>query len=253
MLTRHYSAVEAGVQADTVLNGFFETCIANPNQCLLAQDGNSAEELSQKIYQLLDTVKFRPYVLNNDPVAGLVDYGSIKQPLFNALEDPLIGGGWPALGVVLHALLTDNMTAFVEYGQSAGFLLGPPASDPTLGIQCGDTFLRSDNLTTLLPLINATVTSSDIAGELFVNLEPISCAPWRFAAKERYSGNFQAQTRNPILFVGGPFDPVTPLISAYNMSTGFDGSVVLQHNGYGVSHLVQTKVMVGTLAHVASP
>ena len=40
------------------------------------------------------------------------------------------------------------------------------------------------------------------------------------------------------MFVGGPFDPVTPLISAYNMSTGFEGSVVLQHNGYGVSYLV---------------
>ena len=54
-------------------------------------------------------------------------------------------------------------------------------------------------------------------------------------AKERYTAGFDnIRTKNPFLFVGSPFDPLTPLASARNVSAGFEGSVVLQHNGYGV-------------------
>jgi len=35
------------------------------------------------------------------------------------------------------------------------------------------------------------------------------------------------------LLVGNSYDPVTPLVSAMNTSAGFEGSVVLHHNGYG--------------------
>ena len=218
------------MQSDTALNVFFEACLANPDQCPLAQDGSSAEDLSQKFYQLLDSLKYYPYVINNDPVTGLVDYESIKQPFFGSLYFPKY---WQMIGGALHALLTDDVASpDLQFLLSGGTL----ANDATLGIQCGDTTLRSNNLTEIRPLVDAAVDSSRIAGEIFASsLEPLGCAPWRFVAKERYSGNFQAQTKNPILLVGGPFDPITPLVSAYNTSAGFEGSVVLQHNGYGVS------------------
>ncbi|CAI4212347.1 unnamed protein product [Parascedosporium putredinis] len=63
-----------------------------------------------------------------------------------------------------------------------------------------------------------------------------ACALWPFEAKERYEGDFHVKTKNPLLFIGNTYDPVTPLASAKNMSAGFEGSVVLQHNGFGPSN-----------------
>lgn len=63
------------------------------------------------------------------------------------------------------------------------------------------------------------------------------CAQWPFEAAERYEGSFLGvETKNPILFVGNTYDPVTPLASAHNVSAGFVGSVVLQHDRYGVRY-----------------
>ena len=233
------SAIEAVEETDTVLNGFFESCLSNPDQCALAQDGNSAEDLLQSYYALLNTIKYNPFVLGDDPSTGLISYSLVKDLTFQAMYSPTIL--WPTLASGLHALLSGNITAIAEVFASLG-LGGQPSADPfspatpdaLYGIQCGETSLRSNNLTSLLPIIDATVANSRLAGEAIVELEPLACAPWKFFAKERYSGNFQAQTRSPIVFVGSPFDPVTPLVSARNMSDGFDGSAVLQHNGYGV-------------------
>ena len=63
----------------------------------------------------------------------------------------------------------------------------------------------------------------------------VSCARWRFDAKERYEGNFTVKTRNPIMLIGNTADPVTPIVGARNASAGYEGSVVLQHDSYGVS------------------
>jgi hypothetical protein len=41
------------------------------------------------------------------------------------------------------------------------------------------------------------------------------------------------KTKTPILYVNGAYDPVTPLVNAYNASATFEGSVLLTHSGYG--------------------
>ena len=223
------------------MNGFFEACLANPERCLLAQDGSSVGDLLEKTYQRLYDLKFKPFVIGSDLTTDLINYNLIKGVTFSSLYQPAFY--WQYLGAALHALLVGNTTLLAESlshlpgGQGVGSAapFSPSTPDALYGIQCGDTSLRSDNLTSLQPILDATVAAGRITGENFVYLEPLSCALWRFSAKERYSGDFQAQTKSSILFVGGPNDPVTPLVSARNMSAGFEGSEVLQHNGYGVS------------------
>ena len=58
-------------------------------------------------------------------------------------------------------------------------------------------------------------------------------------AKERFSGPFEGRTKNPILILGSPYDPVTPLIDAKNVSRSFQGSVLLQHNAVGHTSIAQ--------------
>jgi len=62
----------------------------------------------------------------------------------------------------------------------------------------------------------------------------MSCAGLRIAANDRYTGDFQLGTGKPVLLIGNSWDPVMPLASAYNVSAGFEGSVVLRHNVCGI-------------------
>jgi len=48
-------------------------------------------------------------------------------------------------------------------------------------------------------------------------------------------GDFRVKTKNPVLLIGSTYDPVTPIASAHNVSAGFEGSVVLERGGFGVS------------------
>lgn len=60
----------------------------------------------------------------------------------------------------------------------------------------------------------------------------MTCALWKMQVKERCC-DFQAKTQNPVFFIGNTYDGLTPLISAYNVSAGFEESVVLEIAGYG--------------------
>lgn len=119
------------------------------------------------------------------------------------------------------------------------------------GIHCGHKSLREKRLEDVLPIVEALYNESFILGDN-VGMVPLTCASWLIDAKERYEGGFDdIRTKNPLLFIGNTFDPLTPLVSAMNASAGFVGSVVLQHDGYGVrpSHVSQPspfRVLPGT-------
>ena len=64
-----------------------------------------------------------------------------------------------------------------------------------------------------------------------------ACAQWKIEPKERYTGDFNVKTKSPVLFIGNTFDGLTPLVSAKNVSSTFEGSALLTVDGYGVSYL----------------
>ena len=193
------------------------------------------EDLSNNIYQLLDTLKYNPINLGSNLNFGLVNYDLIKAGIGSFLYNPISQG--VVFADLLHALFTNNLAAVSELGTE---LLSPPppfspnGPEALAGIECSDSALRTNTLSSIVPIVDAKVARSRILGEVLSVLQPITCARWLFKAKEIYSGTFQATTRTPLLFVGSPFDPVTPLVSARNSSLGFEGSVVLEHAGYGV-------------------
>ncbi|KAJ3543360.1 hypothetical protein NM208_g3616 [Fusarium decemcellulare] len=60
------------------------------------------------------------------------------------------------------------------------------------------------------------------------------CAHWKFDAKEHYRGSFDLDTsENPFLILGNTYDPVTPLSSAQRLASNWDGSVLVQLDGFG--------------------
>jgi hypothetical protein len=226
-----------------VVAGFFSGCVAAADSCALASSNQTAVELAQTVDDLLESLKVNPLPLTIEgyahnallsPYEGtstLIDYTTVKQLIFSELYFPET---WPLLSEGLQFLLDGNATGFFEVMAilTGG---GGDEGDALAGIEFGEQALRTDNVTTLDPLISAVTASSKWGGLDFGLENVIQSVRWKQTAKEIYSGDWQVQTKNPILIIGNTYDPATPLISARNTSASFEGSVVLQHNGYGVS------------------
>ena len=231
----YYAGYDLEQQTDTdkTWDDFFKGCLDNPDGCALAQDDTTPDGLKQKIYDLLWKFKYQPVAIGSEAATDIIDYTVIKNVITFAMYNTMF---WPPLADGLHGLLTGNYTAFIElpslfaqhpvfpnYGPEAGF-----------GIRSSDVSLRTDNLTTLYPLIDEAYRGSELFGDFLV-ASALHYAQWPFKAKGAYKGDFCAKTKNPMLFVGNTFDPYTALVSARNASAGFEGSVVLEHGGHGVS------------------
>lgn len=224
-----YSETELYTDTDKVFAGFCSACVAAPDSCVLARD-YTASQLSQAIFSFLDNLKYNPIPVSIPGGGFLLEYSLVKSTIAIMLYDPVT---WPMYATVLDSLLTGNMSAIVEYNTRIGLgalMLGDEAMP---GIKCSDKFSRASDIADVLPDINARHQLSRIVGDTADHVV-MRCAQWRMAAKERYGGDFQVRTKNPILLIGNSFDPVTPLVSARNVSSGFEGSVVLQHDAYGV-------------------
>lgn len=197
----------------------------------------TAEELANTIDSLLENLKYNPIGLFVQETPLLIDYTHVKSVMFSSMYSPL---KWPVLSEMLQSMIIGNMTEFVELYVALGG--AAPTSQALLGIRCGDTAIRAENVTSLEPLIAGMTAASQWGGLDFGPSTLIACATWQQKAKEIYSGSWKVKTKNPLLFIGSGRDPVTPLSSAMANSANFSGSVVLQHNGYGVSLL---KLMCG--------
>jgi hypothetical protein len=110
----------------------------------------------------------------------------------------------------------------------------PPASEAILGIRCGDKKPRVDTLDGMRPTYLDFEKTTKWFLDFWGHSNHFACAQWKFDAKERYEGNFNVKTANPILFLGNTYDPVTPFESAKNMSESFVNGALLHLNGFGV-------------------
>lgn len=213
---------------DSAFSGFCAQCVDNKDICPIA--GNrTATELEEDIYAALETLKYNPIPISVKGKGYFIDYASVKGLIYYELYFP---AQWPALGHKLDVLFSGNATAILPD------LLVPTPSAPDaeagIGIKCSDILVHSESLDEILPEVKARWDTSRLGGDI-ADVIALQCARWGMPAKERYEGDFQVETAHPVLLISTQNDPITPLVSAKNMSTGFEGSVVLEQEGYGVS------------------
>ena len=232
-----FSDIEEITDSDAVLSGFFKGCVAaGAASCPLACPQATAASLEEQVFALLDKVKFQPFpALSAAGVEAntIIDYGLLKTMISSSLETP---AAYPVLATILQDLLHGNTTSILD-------LIALSAESSTAGanfaeieaaVRCGDNSLRAKSLTEVLPIIDELYATSKFEGDIEATVT-VTCANWRISAKERYESGFNdIKTKNPMLFVGNTFDPLTPLISARNASAAFPGSSVIQHDGFGV-------------------
>lgn len=238
------TSLEMLLDADKAYDAFLNECIEAPLQCELAAMGVNAEALSIKVNTMLQDVIARDNgaqlyrVIKNDILYRSLYWPSSWTELASQLSR--------FIGEDFASLEADANTSFAAFEYNKG-------SAAIFGTRCADSSLRARYADDLSDLIYDQQTVSSFAD---VNLATsIVCAAWKIEAAERYEGNFTARTARPILFVNGLYDPAAPIASAYNASSGFEGSVVLAHESYGVGQRPRSQELtdVNSMVSVLNP
>lgn len=220
---------------DAALSNFFELCVsAGPDYCALANGASTAKELEQEYLDFLAGYANGSYVFT-DSTNDAWDYNRVKGYLYGDLKYP---SKWPTTSQQVY-----NFYAAKNYGTTGAKREAPfnpldATSDPkgqynTLNaITCGDwdDVPGNGTLQDYSDWLKLYESRSSYGGDQLITIL-YSCAVWKVNAKEKYTGSFEnVKTANPIFFINGHFDPVTPLMSAQNSSSGFVGSGLLNTN-----------------------
>ncbi|KAF7198243.1 putative hydrolase [Pseudocercospora fuligena] len=250
---------EEWTQTDYVFSSIFTSCVeAGPETCLLASLNKTATELENMYWNFLYDLKYNPIPIEDADT--IVDYATVKSFVINLLYSI---DGWPAFTDILLAIFTAKSEKDVATALSSMILAGGSSSSTSTslveqtiglsswaGIHCGDRFPRTENISDTLDVYHELTNISHTFGDVLITRE-MTCARWEFEAKERYSGNFTANLPNsPMLLIGNTGDAFTPIKSAYNVSSGFEGSGVLEIEGFG--HASLSVPSSCTLEHVSN-
>lgn len=228
--------------ADAAFSAFLAECIdAGPSKCALAGMNMTASALEATIRGLVEGTKYDPIpfpagLTQYDALwaGSVLDYSGFKNLMASTLYTPAY---FPLMASGLAGLMQGNMTAMAFWRNLSSNSRYVFEAEALQGIRCSDHRRRASAVYEVLPEMKKAKRISWIGGNAAFDhsLFTMPCANWRFDARERYNGNFQVKTKNPVLLVGTTYDPVTPMVSAHNISAGFESSVVLEVKGFGVS------------------
>lgn len=227
---------ENGVDTDAVYNGFISHCIAQPELCPLAATFTTETDLKTAINDLMTSLDVLTLIQAPDATNFTLTSTQLRSVIFALLYQPR---QWTALATQLEEAFAGNITSFAPKPLNLSSW-NPAEIISALPIRCSDSWLRASNISEIVPLMEKQSAVSAFTDTLFY----VSwlCSAWRMQAKERYTGDFTAKTRNPIMLIGNTYDPITPLTSARNVSEAFEGSIVLQQDSYGHCSYAQPSV-----------
>jgi len=192
--------------------------------------------MEQDIWRFFDDLRAAPIAVGTT----VLDLLSMKGFLLEQLK---VTYGWPDLAEMLDVIVygseaTKNALFDALVGSLSGGTTAYTTTFPVLqsqwGIHCGDRIPRLDSFEDAQPTFNQLFNTSRLVGDL-VSWTTAHCAQWPWHAKETYMGDFHVKTKNPILVASNTRDAHTPLRSARNISSTFEGSGLLEVNGTGVS------------------
>ncbi|KAK0221350.1 TAP-like protein-domain-containing protein [Armillaria fumosa] len=219
------------VDADKVMQSFFDGCVAaGPDAC--AFYASTAEEISNNLDSLYESLLIQPVTVVSPPFYGVVDYTALRTAVWNAVCAPY--ELFSILAEGLASLAAGNGTIIFEiqasvYDPSSGY---DNTWDAEIAISCGDASNYTDSVADLFAYSHDVEALSTFSNSQIV-MQRIRCEGWKFHRRDIFTGPISGNTSYPILFIGNTADPVTPLSAAIKLSTAFPGSVVLTQNSSG--------------------
>ncbi|KAL4873437.1 hypothetical protein BDV12DRAFT_182259 [Aspergillus spectabilis] len=204
-----------GADLDRTFFAVLETCLQAPDgACALAHRRTYPEDLDKDIYNLISSLQVNP--LTHEET--LINSGLVHTFIRFALCSPNF---YPVTARALEDLLSGNVAVFADiYNISVeqGIILTQQPDEATFAILCGDKLFPEQTYTEMAPIFMAFEQESRLQGEI---------------------GHIQI----PLLVVGNTFNPATPLRSARNITASFEGSVLLEHRGFGVTRTYITRLI----------
>src|SRR5690348_5622667 len=226
-------AVSASGLADTdrVYNQFLRLCqAAGPDRCALAGHG----PVAPRVNQLLNRLRHHPIPAPSADPPGELTYGEALTALKLAgLPDPSL---WPVAAAALEAAIQGDASVAETIARGATTdQVRMLYQEQGAALVCADSPARHP-AGPWLRVVDRLEDVSRIGGPI-VGWQLAPCASWPASSADRYTGPWNATTRNPILVIGTRFDPNTPLRSARLAARRLGNAVLLTHDGYG--HLSQ--------------
>lgn len=231
---------EAFTDTDKVFDGFVDECIkAGPSKCALASLHNDQEVLAEKLITSIAALRDDPLsVYINSTTYGILDYWTVwNEAIFEALYRPTM---WPELASNLASLLQGNATdAFLAYGFASPNDWNITARGDAVefvsfndGISGVGNFPkdRVSFLGELLPFFNQSMFSATKYDSYFKR------RAWPLARTHHHNPvrhGPAVKTSHPLLILSTTYDPICPLISAKSAQESFQGSKLVEVQGYG--------------------
>ena len=141
---------------------------------------------------------------------------------------------WPDLAAQLDQAARGDGSALATAGRllTAAFSSQDAAPGlPAVGLTCADSPARQGPGAWRDVLDRLTGVSS-IYGPVITWWRWAPCASWPARSADRYTGPWNASTKNPILVIGTRFDPNTPYVNARRTARRLGNAVLLTHDGY---------------------
>jgi hypothetical protein len=237
-----FSDFETWEDGDKTFSAIWSTCIdAGPEFCPLAGAYSNSTILESEVWNLLKSVISEPIVATSTNGSVSIEYNLLKQ-FYTAVTYG--AADWPVAARLTSMLLSgnieDNDELYTIFSLYAPLTLekarqGAQTTAANNAIRCADRTPRTSNFSNVLPAIEKVGKISRLYADVPLTYI-MACAQWpeEFEPPERYTGPWSnLHTQHPILTIGNTFDPVTSLASAYNTSAIFEGSGVLEVEGYG--------------------
>ncbi|PBK84151.1 alpha/beta-hydrolase [Armillaria gallica] len=215
--------------ADKAMQSFFDGCVAaGPDAC--AFYASTAEQISDNLDSLYDSLLIQPVPVVSPPFYGVVDYTVLRTTVWDALCAPY--ELFSILAEGLASLAAGNGTIIYEiqanvYDPSSGY---DNSWDAEIAIACGDAANNTDSVADVFAYSHDVEALSAFSDSLLV-MQRIRCTS-DFVLKHLFIGPITGNTSYPILFVGNMAGMYIRL-AAKKLSTAFPGSVVLTQNSSG--------------------
>ena len=223
--TTSTEAVLASGSADTdrVFREFLRLCeAAGPDRCALAGHGPVVDRVDRFLAELRH---------NPIPVpSGELTYGEALTALkYSGLPDPAL---WAQVAAVLElavegdASVLDAIATGATSDQARVLL-----QEQGVALVCADSPARHPAVA--WPGVVRRLAAVSRIGGPPLGWINAPCASWPVSSVDRYTGPWNATTKDPILVIGTRFDPNTPLGNARRAARRLGNAVLLTHDGYG--------------------
>jgi pimeloyl-ACP methyl ester carboxylesterase len=224
--------------ADATLAEFFRLCQQGGPTCAF-----SAGDAASRYATLADRLRDHPVQLPDGTAFG---YADLVATTLGYLYNPR---GWPGLATTLQALDTLTGPAPSALRTAAARRVAAAQEDyfneveGQPGVMCPDT----DNPSDITAWSRAAATTDrryPYFGRMLTWLSSI-CQPWPGHDADRYTGPFTARTGNPVLIVGGRYDPATRYRNAITLAHLLPDSRLLSYAGWGHISLGKSACVTG--------